>query len=1071
MKALPTAFRDFLQRWSEDREGRLRSGIDAERESLLRSELFNSDQMARHGRALAGLLRLVEGRSRPRLLRRLAQNRTVIAEVTSLLTAALRAERPITLAAEWLLDNYYLIEEQIRTAQRHLPRGYSRKLPCLANGRNATLPRVYELATEAVAHGDGRVDIDALSAFVAAFQGVVPLRLGELWAVPIMLRLALIENLRRAALRIAASRVDQDLAAEWAEALIVTAEQDPTNLIVVIADMARSGPQLSAAFVAELARRVQAHSPGLSLAIGWVEQRLAESGQSIEQMVLAASQDQAADQLSVSNTIGSLRLIGASDWREFVETLSHVEQALRTDPARTYGEMTFATRDSYRHVIERLAHDSGHSEQETAVAAIRLAEQAVGVHGDGDRRAHVGHYLLGDGLQTLQRELGCTLGITGWLGMLVARSPLLFYVAAVVLLDVALTAALLIGSEAELDLARHWPFALLVMLSVSSVALAILNSLVTLVVRPRALARLDFSDGIPGAFRTVVAVPTLLVSAEQVERLIDGLELRFLGNRDDHLYFALLSDCCDAPQERMPPDEALLVQVSAGIDALNARYPAELGTRFVLLHRARRWNPTEGCWMGYERKRGKLAALNRLILAGSLDDFAVVVGSAGELVGARYVITLDSDTQLPRDAAREMIGTMAHPLNRPGFDRERHCVDRGYGVLQPRMSINLPCANSSLYAWLSAGEAGIDPYTRTVSDVYQDLFSEGSFVGKGIYDVEAFAYALGARFPDNRILSHDLIEGCYVRAGLLSDVELFEDCPADYLSDAHRRHRWIRGDWQIADWALPWVPHADGPRERNPLSALAVCKIIDNLRRALAIPALLVLAVLGWTMMPHPWLWSTTLILLVCLPVLANAAIQALRSGGQNPLLHVLVATLRSLGRGLAQAAFALATLPHEALYNLDAAARATVRTLVTKRRLLEWQSFAERRTGSTTLELAQLLRRMWFAPAIALALAGALSAWRPEALAAALPLIALWLLSPVIAWRLGLPLARKTRPLTDSQSLFLRTTARRTWEFFDAFVSAEDNWLPPDNYQEHPAERLAHRTSPTNMGLALLAN
>ncbi len=1070
MKALQTAFRDFLQRWSTGREGRVRSGIGAEHESLLRSELFNSEQMAYHGRALAGSLQLREGRSRPHLLRRLAQNRTVIAEVTSLLTAAVRAERPITPAAEWLLDNYYLIEEQIRTAQRHLPHGYSRKLPCLANGRNGPVPRVYQLALEAVSHGDGRVHIDALSAFIAAFQGLVPLRLGELWAVPIMLRLALIENLRRAALRIAATRVDQDLAAEWAEALILTAEQDPTNLIVVIADMARAGPKLSAAFVAELARRLQAHSSGLSLAVGWIEQRLAESGQSIEQMVFAASQDQAADQVSVSNTIGSLRLIGASDWREFVETLSYVEQALRTDPARIYSDMTFATRDAYRHVIERLANDSKHTELEASVAAIRLAEQANSAYGDGDRRAHVGHYLVGDGVRELGRELGCRQGIAGLLGRTLGRSPLLSFVTAAIVLDVALAAALVLASEAEVA-ARLWPLALLVLVAVSSVALAILNSVVTVLVPPRSLPRLDFSAGIPGAFRTVVAVPTLLISPEQVEGLIDGLELRFLGNRDDHLYFALLSDCCDAAGERMPQDDALVAQASAGIEELNERYPAELGTRFVMLHRPRRWNEAEGCWMGYERKRGKLAALNRLILAGAQDDFSVVVGVAGELVGARYVITLDADTQLPRDTAREMIGTMAHPLNRPGYDQERHCVEAGYGILQPRMSVDLPCANRSIYAWLAAGDAGIDPYTRTVSDVYQDLFAEGSFVGKGIYDVEAFEYAVGGRFPENRILSHDLLEGCYVRAGLLSDVELLEDCPADYLSDVRRRHRWIRGDWQIAGWALPWVPHAAGARERNPLSALAVCKIIDNLRRALATPALLALTVLGWSLLPHPWLWTTVLILLVCLPVLANAAIQALRSGGETPLLHVLALTLRSLGRGLAQAAFALATLPHESLYNLDAAWRSLVRTIVTRRSLLQWQPFAERRSASTAVELAALLRQMWFAPATALALALALSAWRPEALAAALPLIALWLSSPAIAWRLSLPAVREVTPLSGAQRLFLRTTARRTWEFFDAFVSADDNWLPPDNYQEHPAERLAHRTSPTNMGLALLAN
>ncbi len=1073
MKGLPTAFLDFLHRWSAGRGGALPPGIPNDGELPLRAELFNSEQMARHGRALAAAHRLGSAHSQGGLLRRLAENREILAEVTSLLTAAVQAERPIAPAAEWLLDNYYLIEEQIRMAQRHLPRGYSRELPCLANGRNADsgpVPRVYELALEAVSHGDGRVDTESLSRFVAAYQEGAQLRLGELWAIPIMLRLALIENLRRAALRISAARVDQDFAAEWADGLISTVEHDPKNLIVVIADMARANPPMSAAFVAELARRLQGRSPALSLPISWIEQRLADTGQSIEHLVVAASQEQSADQVSVSNTIGSLRFIGASDWREFVETLSQVEQVLRGDPARAYSDMDFATRDAYRHVIERVAAGSAQTELDAALAVVALAERARDEVGDADRRAHVGCYLVAEGIESLERELGCRLGWRRRLRRLAGRSPLVLYVGASLALTMGLAAVLLAaGGAGALSAPALAALALLVMLATSPLAIGVVNSLLALWVPPRVLPRLDFSAGIHAGCRTIVAVPSLLDSAPHIERLLDGLEVRFLANRDEHLYFALLTDLLDAPQQTMPGDEVLIAQARDGIAALNARYPSASDTRFVLLHRARRWNDSEQCWMGYERKRGKLAALNALLIDGVSDEFSVVVGDAGAFVGARYVITLDTDTQLPRDTAHQMVGAMAHPLNRPGYNAHRDCVIQGYGILQPRVSVNLPCANRSPYARLCAGEAGIDPYTRAVSDIYQDLFAEGSFVGKGIYDVEAFDRSVGRRFPENRILSHDLIEGCHARSGLLSDVELFEDCPTDYGADVRRRHRWVRGDWQIAGWVLPWVSGPGGGWQRNPLSALSVGKILDNLRRTMASVALAVLAPLGWFVLPQPWFWTGALVGIALVQPLAAGLLEALRRGDEPRSRHHLAVALRTLGRRLAHAAFSLATLPHEAYFTLDAAVRAMVRLVVTRRRLLQWQPFAAHDGERTTL--GATLRAMWFAPASALAIGTGLLVSRPDAVVAAVPILVLWMLAPGIAWRLGQVRGRIPARLSDTKRLFLRAAARRTWEFFNTFVTADDHWLAPDNYQEHPAEKVAHRTSPTNMGLSLLAN
>ncbi|HYN13192.1 MAG TPA: glucoamylase family protein, partial [Burkholderiales bacterium] len=912
-------------------------------------------------------------------------------------------------AGEWLLDNFYLIEEQVRTAQRHLPRAYSRELPRLLSGPSAGLPRAYDIALEAIAHGDGRVDLESLRRFVAAYQTVAPLKLGELWAIPIMLRLALLENLRRVASRLAAATTERSRAGAWADQMLATAANDPKSLVLVIADMARSNPPMVSPFVAELARRLQGQSAALALPLTWIEQRLAESGATIEHLVQAETQDQAADQVSMSNSIGSLRLLGATDWREFVEAMSVVERTLREDPV--YAAMDFASRDRYRHVVEQIAKRGASSELDVARQA--LAQAQLG--GDA-RNSHVGAYLVDK--------------------VRFRRAALPLYLGAIALASALFTWGL--AANAHADGAHGWGLlliALVSLLATSQLAVALVNRLAMALAVPHPLPKLDYSGGIPPHSRTLAVVPALLGSASQVEDLLEGLEVRFLANRDAQLHFGLLTDFTDAQVETLPQDAALEQLAVEGIEALNRKYGAD---RFFLFHRPRRWNPGERLWMGYERKRGKQAELNSLLRGGSKHRFSQVVGETSLLPGVKYVITLDTDTQLPRDAARELVGAMAHPLNRPRHDERTHCVCEGYAILQPRVAVSLPASGRSRYARLFGGESGIDPYTRTVSDVYQDLFGEGSFIGKGIYDVDAFERALDGRFRENRILSHDLLEGCHARSGLLSDVQLYEEYPSSYGADMSRRHRWMRGDWQIAHWAFA------------PLSALSRWKIFDNLRRSLAPAALVLLLLAGWAVFADAVLWT-----------LAAAAILLV-----PPLIGSLQAW-RSTGRHFAQVAFSLACLPYEALVALDALARTAWRMLIA-RRLLEWTPSGE--VGRRD-DLLGCFRAMWVGPALAAAMAIYLAAERPAVLAVAAPILLLWLASPLIAWWVSRPLARRGAALSGAQDAFLRGIARKTWSFFETFMVAEDHWLPPDNFQEFPAAVVAHRTSPTNMGLALLAN
>ena len=1054
------------------RGGRLRSSNwkpkHAE-QAPLRSELFSKEQMRQHGKSLAAQHSVDLGRAPDRLLARLADNEKILNETCHLLTAATQANRPIAPAGEWLLDNFYLIEQQIRTARRHLPKGYSQVLPRLLKGPSAGLPRVYDLALETISHTDARVDLESLSGFISAYQTATHLTLGELWAIPIMLRLALIENLRRVAAVIAADRRYRDLADSWANRMTEVAEKDPKNLILVIADMARSDPPMVSSFIAELARRLQGQGPTLALPLTWIEQRLSETGHTIEQLVRSENQQQATEQVSISNSIASLRFLDASNWREFVEATSIIEHTLLEDPQGVYGKMSFATRDRYRHVVETIARKSECQERAVAQHAVRLAKK--GWDKKENRAGHVGFYLIGEGRPALEQAVSMSGSLGRSLRTLRRQHALLLYLGSI-FIGIALISALAFARAAEQGV-HGMVLALVTVFSVivaSQFFITMLNWLMTQLAVPRLLPRMDLSQGIPPELRTLVVVPTMLTSRGIVAELVEAMEVRFLANRDENLHFALLSDFRDAAQEDMPEDAQLLDLAQSGIESLNNKYSNPSADIFFLLHRPRRWNAGERLWMGYERKRGKLEELNSFLRGQPGDHFARIAGRTAILQGVRYVVTLDTDTELPRDSVREFVGAMAHPLNHPDYSGTKQRVTEGYGILQPRVAVTLPGTNHSLYARLWGGEPGIDPYTRAVSDVYQDVFGEGSFIGKGIYDVDAFQQATAGRFPENRILSHDLIEGCYARSGLLSDVQLYEDYPATYDADVARRHRWIRGDWQIARWILPRVPGQERNSRKNPLSLLSRWKIVDNLRRSLVPVVVVLLLLLTWIRLSPVWAWTLTVMGAIFAPILLGAFFDLLRKPEDMTPAQHLSEVAGAFGRHFVQGVFTLACLPYEAFFSLDAILRAHWRILFSHRHLLEWNASSEHRHKGRS-GLSDQFLTMWPAPVFAGAMALYLAITRPVALTTAMPLLLLWFAAPALAWWISLPLKREAIMLSPEQTAFLGKLSRKSWSFFEKFVGAEDHWLPPDNFQESPVPTVAHRTSPTNIGLSLLAN
>jgi cellobiose phosphorylase len=1018
--------------------------------------------MERYGQKLARSHKLSPDRQPYYLLKRLGDNETIITQNCYLLNAGKKAS--VMPAGEWLLDNYYLIEEQIRIVRQHLPNNFGKGLPALAPPHHC--PRIYDIAAEAIAHGDGRWDTASLTGYITAYQQETPLTLGEIWALPGMLRLALIENLRRVSIDVVKAQQERNLADSWVSKIFECAENAPADVIMVVADMARSQPPLSSAFVAELVRRLQGHGNMLALPLSWIEQRLAAQGVTPDILIHNFNQQLAASQLSVSNSIAGLRLLSETNWEDFAETMSIVEQTLRQDPAAIYPLMHFDTRDNYRHVVEILARDSRFSEQEVAQLVLDLSRQAsANMSGH-----HIGYYLVGEGRQHLERQLSADTSLLIRLRHSFTQIPLLSWLGSLSLLTTAAVAEILYQTSEQ---GTGWlliPLAAPLIVAVSQVMSDLLSEMTTRFRTPRPLPRMDYSAGIPADSATMVVIPCLLTSRQGISKLVTSLEVCQIGNPSENLCFALLTDFADSTHEDSPENAAFLELARSQIADLNRRYPASR-PRFYLLHRAPEWNPQQKVWMGYERKRGKLALLNSWLRHPDA-QFSSVAGMPAHLLpeSVKYVITLDSDTLLPRDTAHKLVATMSHPLNRPQYDPQRQRVVKGYGILQPGLAEEMPRNGQGRYAAMCSSVPGNNPYSMMSSDIYQDLFGEGSFVGKGIYDVDIFVLATQNTCPENLVLSHDLLEGCYARSGLLSEVLLYEQYPNNYLSDVMRRTRWIRGDWQLLNWLKLHVKKADGTRDKNQLSALSYWKLFDNLRRSLVAPSFLALLFCTLLWVPNPLYWLGVLALAWLLPTALAVSQDLIAKPAQRSLSRHLLQVAGGAQRRLSRSGLSIVTLPHEAGYSLYAIAVTLWRLGFSKRNLNQWASFNPD-NESSKISPIRFYRAMWLNLASGVALTVLTAHFSPSLSVISLPLSIAWCLAPLLlSWMSRQPV-RQAFSANKEQTLLLRQTSREIWAFFETFATEEENWLPPDNYQEIPQPRVAHRTSPTNIGLSLLAN
>ncbi|MFH1524639.1 MAG: glucoamylase family protein, partial [Chloroflexota bacterium] len=902
-------------------------------------------------------------------------------------------------ASEWMLDNFYVVEQTFRQIGEDLPKSFFRQLPKLDAPPLKGYPRIFDLALELVSYGQGQLDLAQVATFVQDYQKVTPLTVGELWALPTMLRIGTLEYLATVAAAITGIDAPEGLKLE---------------------------PSLPI-------------SPELP------------------------------NEAIVANCFLSLRLLSATDWKEFFEQTSRIEQILRADPAGIYANMDFNTRNRYRSVVEKLARNSMRSEETVARAAIEFARKAQDetrvTLQNPDRKTHVGFYLIDAGLSSLEKSIGYRPHLKARLRRWALAHPTFSYLGSICSLSLLFLVGLLTytlvsnGSPTQLILTGLLGYGL-----VLDAAINLVQWIVSHQIPPRTLPRMDFSEGIPAGYRTMIVIPTLLTNVSELNALLQELELHYLRNPDPQLTFTLLTDFDDAPAQQMPGDEKLLSQAAAGIESLNHKYKGV--SPFYLFHRERIWNPSEGVWMGWERKRGKLVELNRMVLNTGPTSYTTQVGDLSVLHAIKYVITLDADTSLLRGSAGRLIATLAHPLNRAEFAADGHSVVAGYTILQPRVEIKPASANRSMFSRIFAGNTGFDLYTLAVSDVYQDMFGEGSYVGKGIYDVVAFEKSLEGRVRENTLLSHDLFEGIYGRAALVTDILLYEEYPARYLIYARRMRRWIRGDWQLLPWLFP-VVQTEGGYTPNRMSLINRWKIFDNLRRSLLAPAYLFFFAASWLILPgSPLLWTLLILLTPAMPIALQAIQHISENLGQQSLKGLVDPSRLPVIRWVLSIMF----LPYEALLALTAIGTTLTRVLIARRHLLQW---------TTAAQIARVFKKntrhqIWWEMAASMTfvvLVGiAIQMVNPAALLTSAPLLIAWFFSPQVAYWISQPIVNTPAPLTEAQRKQIRRLARRTWTFFEQFAGPNDHWLPPDHFQENPRGSVAHYTTPTNIGLFLLS-
>lgn len=988
------------------------------------------------------------------LMKRLQKSNRMLQFLRHDIADAEYIEQTVPSSAEWLLDNMYVLEGGIEDVKRNMPKKYYKELPKILNGPLTGLPRIYSLAIELVKNTVGGLNRENITHFLDSYQSDHPLTIGELWAFPLMLRLRLIEWVEFLAVHVDNRMREGELAGFWGNRLLNAAHHDSTRLPVLLADLSNEQTSFSGHFAEELLDHLFDEEAILPIVRKWLEERFRSP---LDEILHQEHLDETSEQVVFSSAIRSLITLSQLSWPDIFETVSPVDTILKEDFAGIYSKMDFATRNCYRETIEEIARRVNLKEVEIAKTSLSLAHEGVKTY-----EQHVGYYLIDAGRQALEQRVGYHPTIFQFINRWIIKNPASMYLGGITLMTLLLESVMFsFLFKANLNFFQGSLFLILSLLPISELSIQFINLVLTIFLPTPLRPKMLFETGIPPEYKTLVVVPMILLNPESIREEINRLEIRYLANTDPFLSFGLFSDFSDAKQQHEETDSSLLKIAVEGLQALEHKYGEG---KFFLFHRQRLWSKSENAWIGWERKRGKLEYLNRFLMGETLPENIVYMGQANALKGTRYVITLDADTQLPKDQARALIEVLSHPLNSPYLTANKNKLERGYTIIQPRVGTDFIHAKASWFCKIFSEPTAVDPYTQAISNVYQDLVGEGSYHGKGIYDVEAFHSLLSHHFPDEHLLSHDLIEGAFVRAAFVGNICLFDIHPKDYLTWAKRQHRWMRGDWQIFDWLLAKVPMRNGKTEVNTLSRLNRWKIFDNLRRALLPIALVLLLTAGWAISPVPEVLTGLALFVLLLPSI-SLCISKLCTYSFFPiksfLMELKLLSLRSL--------ITISLLPFEAFLSLDALLRVVFRRLISHQNLLQWTT-GEYICDGLKIHQKFVLQVGWVS-FFAVMILGTVISFDPHAELIALPFCLLWIAAPFIINFIDKPLDKRIdENLSNRDKKILRKIGRKTWRYFDELVVASTHWLPPDNYQTALNIEIAQRTSPTNIGMWLLA-
>lgn len=968
-----------------------------------------------------------------------------------------RNKREVAPASEWILDNLYLIEKEYKHIKYNMPKTYYKNLPIIDKGIMKGYPRVYHIAVELVSHTDGNIDEDTIEKFVKAYQTNSVLTSGEIWALPIMLRIALIQNISKITEKIVFDSNEKEKADIIADRLISSVESKKVTR--EIQEISKEDIDFTSHFTERLLKILRDNGVDSPEIYIWIDEKLELKETNSEKMINLDHQEQASYQFSIGNSINSIREVEALNWRESFERLSFVENVLRNDPANIYASMDFESRDYYRHKIEKLARVMKKPESFIAKKAIQCAKEAEMIEGK-EYEKHVGYYIIDNGVECLKSKSGFKDKGLNSIKNTTKRHSVQYYIGTIITGTIVMMLIFLSLSyinDTEKILWRYIIAALVLIIPCSEIVTSFLNWSINNLSTPKFVPKIELEQGIGEENRTIVVIPTIIDTVQRAYELINSMEVYYLANLDKNLYFAILSDFKDSNEKENRDDKRIIEAALKDVERLNKKYCKDREDIFYFFSRYRQFNEKEGIWLGWERKRGKLVEFNSLIRGNKNTSYDIISGNIEQLYKAKYVITLDSDTQLPRDSAKKLIGAMSHILNRPCIDKDKKRVIRGYGLMQPRVSISTLSANKTIFSRIFSGETGIDTYTTAISDVYQDLFGEGIFTGKGIYHIDTFNYMLRDEVPENSVLSHDLLEGEYVRTALVTDIELIDGYPAYYIASAKRLHRWVRGDWQL----LPWI------RKKNFNKPLSRWKLIDNLRRSLLAPCIILLIALSFDILPDgDDKWIMAAIVALISPLLFDVT-----ESVSSPIRGISMSgKINSSKTALEQVFLIFCFLPYVAYLMVDAIVRTIYRVFVSKKNLLEWQTAADAEAKSGK-RLKDYISAMWMGSLIAvILLALAFNKSIDEGIFM-IPSCIVWFISPWVAWYISGEIKEKNCIITREQKLMLRRIGRKTWAYFEDFVNEENNWLAPDNYQEDPNNGVAHRTSPTNIAMGLTSN